>query len=203
MVESYCSKVTGEHPITLLKYCPATGVCLRIYSGTTKKPTSVFFLIKVRFSTKRSAIFFLSKFPFTDTDDSQWRLGKGGDVLYSSSNIQTFICNFIHLKWLSHTFWVCSTGNFLSPVFSPYLWSLEPVTSGVSGASSKKNSTTFCLLTLFGFFIVFHMFCFAKVVFIIFISFLIKHQISATEYLPIRNQNCLWELAFDWFLREC
>ena len=61
-----------------------------------RKPAFVLFLIKFFLTkSKFSTIFFLSRFPFTDTNDSHdGRKGKEGDALSSSPNISTFIFNF-------------------------------------------------------------------------------------------------------------
>ena len=48
-----------------------------------------------------------------------------------------------------HYFRVCSTDNFLSPIFSLYLKSLEHVTSRVSRASSEENEIAKTLNNLF------------------------------------------------------
>ena len=71
-----------------------------------QKPASVLSLIKLLFSTKPKFFcnFFLSRFPFTDTDNSHDSKGRGGTIFIS---LWTFRHLFptLHLKWLLSIFY--------------------------------------------------------------------------------------------------
>ena len=113
MVESYCSKVTGERPITLLKYCHAPGVCLRIYSGTTAK---TYFRV---FSNKSTIFYkaFCDFFPIKVSFHGHWwftmTAGKGrgrslflfehSDIylqLYTSEMTISYFLSMFHWQFL-------------------------------------------------------------------------------------------------------
>ena len=171
MVESYCSKLTGKRPITLLKYSHATEVCLRIYSGTTAK---TYFRV---FSNKTTIFYkvFCDFFPIEVSFHGHWwftmTAGEGrGCSLFLSEHLDIYLQLYTSETTISYFLSMFHWQFFVTSIFSVSLKFGGCYVTGQWG-EFEKNSTTFCLLKLFGFFIVFHKFCLAKVVFLSF-SFL-------------------------------
>ena len=96
------------------------------------------------------------------------------------TNACTILLKFFSSRCLKRLFRACSTDNFLSPIFSPYLCSLQNVTSRASGSVFGEKNATLCSHILFlVFFVVLHQ----KIVFLSFsFLFLMNYQICATEY---------------------